>query len=210
MLQQALTHRSVLQETGEVRSQSNEQLELLGDAVIDLVVVEYLFRRFPDRSEGNLSKLKSRVVSGHSLQNIARTIGLGKFILMSENEARNGGRERDSILEDALEALVAAIYLDGGQTAAKSFISGFILSALEKIDDLDIDENYKSQLLEYAQALNWRSPTYKVVRESGPDHDKMFEVEAIVQGEPLGRGVGNNKKAAQQEAAKNALAELNT
>jgi len=208
LLQRALTHRSVLQETGEGRSNSNEQLELLGDAVLDLIVVEYLYERFPDRQEGDLSKLKSRVVSGHSLQSIARTIDLGQYILMSENEERNGGRERDSILEDTLEAIVAAIYLDGGQKAATKFIKKFILPTIENIVENDIDENYKSQLLEYAQSMNWRSPSYVVVNETGPDHDKEFEVEVQLRGESLGRGIGHNKKAAQQEAAKNALLEL--
>jgi ribonuclease III len=210
LMQQALTHRSVLQETGEGRSHSNEQLELLGDAVLDLIVVEYLYRSFPDRQEGELSKMKSRVVSGHSLQKIARTMDLGKFILMSENEARNGGRERDSILEDTIEAIVAAIYLDGGQKAAQKFITKFIMPTIDNIVDLDVDDNYKSQLLEYAQAMNWKSPSYIVINESGPDHAKEFDVEVMVRGESLGRGIGNSKKAAQQEAAKNALKELDT
>lgn len=202
-MNRALTHRSALPELDE--SRANEQLEFLGDAILDMIVVDYLFRRYPDKREGELSKLKSLSVSGRSLQAIARRIGLGRFIIMSRNEARNGGRKRSSILEDTLEAVVGAIYLDGGLNSAKKFFLRTILPPAEAMIREKVDYNYKSQLLELAQARNWKMPMYKVVGERGPDHLKEFEIEVILNGDPVGVGRGANKKDAQQLAAQAAL-----
>jgi len=209
LLEHALTHRSILPETGRERSFANEQMEFLGDAVLDLVIVEHLCRRFPDDTEGELSKLKAMLVSGRTLQTIADKINLGQYILMSDNEARNGGRKRGSILEDTFEAIVAGIYLDGGLQEAKKFITAFVIPELDKIVSQNLDSNYKSQLLEYAQANSLQMPVYKVIKEAGPDHKKEFEIEVSIDGSVLGNGMGKNKKSAQQKAALSALKHLN-
>lgn len=208
LLDQALTHRSVLPQTGRDRSQANEQLEFLGDAVLELVIVDHLFRRFPEKTEGDLTKLKSMIVSGDSLQAIAQKLNLGDYIIMSENEARNGGRNRHSILEDTFEAVIAAIYLDGGRKPAERFIKKNLLAFLDEIIDEKLDTNFKSQLLEYAQSNNGGLPVYSISKESGPDHNKKFEVAVSLKGTVVGKGIGKSKKTAQQNAARNALSNL--
>lgn len=201
----ALTHRSCLPETGALPSEANERLELLGDAVLDLIVVDYLWRRFPKLQEGDLSKLKAMLVSGTALQQVAQELRIGDFILMSESEARNGGRRRSSILEDTLEALIAALYLDGGMRAAERFVHKHILCRVDELTAPEADCNYKSKLLEYAQGRGICSPEYRIVREYGPDHRKGFDVAVFIGGVYAGEGSGASKKAAQQMAAKNAL-----
>jgi len=208
ILRRALTHRSCLTETGGGPNEANERLELLGDAVLDLIVVEGLWRRFPNLQEGDLSKLKAMLVSGQALHSVARSLRLGEYIKMSESEARNGGRARGSILEDTFEALVAALYLDGGMPVAHKFVSRVILSRAENLAATGVDINYKSQLLEYAQGRGMPAPHYHVIVERGPDHLKEFEVEVLVAGRSQGRGFGASKKAAQQMAARDALANL--
>ncbi|MCF7811308.1 ribonuclease III [bacterium] len=208
ILQHALRHRSVVLENGGSYDQSNETLEFLGDAVLGLVVVEHLFREFPDKTEGDLSKVKSHVVSGKVLQEIARNMNLGSYILMSRNEAKNGGRDRSSILEDTLEAIIGALYLDGGLEVARDFIHNRIISDIDDLIAGKLDRNYKSQLLEYVQGIGLSSPVYNVISEEGPDHKKRFEIEVRVQNKPLGIGSGRSKKAAQQQAAREAVKHL--
>lgn len=203
-----MTHRSSLSESGAGPGEANERLELLGDAILDLIVVEGLWRRFPTLQEGDLSKLKAMLVSGQALHAVARNLQLGKFIRMSESEARNGGRARGSILEDAFEALVAALYLDGGMPAARKFVSRVILSRAVTLAENGVDINFKSQLLEYAQARGLPAPYYRVLAERGPDHQKEFDVEVAVDGEFIGHGSGANKKSAQQNAARDALNQI--
>ncbi len=205
LLQQAFTHRSFLQETGENRNHANEQMELLGDAVLDLVIIDYLYHNFPEKKEGELSKWKSLIVSGKTLHKIADRLGLGEFVLLSENENRNGGRRKLSILEDTFEAVIAAIYLDGGQKAARKFIMRNVIPYIDIIVANKVDLNYKSQLLEFAQARNWAPPVYRVISEYGPDHAKKFEIEVCIKGMPYGVGKGASKKNAQQQAAKATL-----
>jgi len=208
MLTHALTHRSSLQEAGGSYSQSNELLEFLGDAVLGFIVVDYLYRSFPTRHEGELSKLKSILVSGKILHQVAREIKLGDYIILSHNEARNGGRDRASILEDSMEAVIAVLYLDGGFETARKFIYKWILSDVEEQIEGKFDDNFKSQLLEYAQGLGILSPVYKVVNEDGPEHRKRFEIEVCIDGRMLGIGYGRSKKAAQQQAARMAMERL--
>ncbi len=208
LLLRALTHRSILPETGDDYAESNEQLEFLGDAVLDMIVAEHLCRRFPRKQEGELSKLKAMIVSGKALQTVGRKLRIGDHIRMSENEARNGGRQRGSIIEDPLEALVAALYLDGGMNTAKRFIENHILTRLERLLREPVDHNYKSRLLEYSQARGLSMPVYRVVGESGPDHAKVFRVEVSINGQVLGSGMGKSKKAAQQHAAQVAMQTL--
>ena len=208
LLNHALTHRSVLHESGGSYYQSNELLEFLGDAVLGLIVVEHLYKSFPFRHEGDLSKIKSILVSGRSLKNVAREMNLGSFISMSRNESRNGGRNRGSILEDTLEAVIAALYLDGGFETARSFINDWILPDLETLVDHGYDNNFKSQLLEYTQGRGLITPVYKVIGEEGPEHKKRFEIEVHLEGKLYGTGNGNTKKTAQQNAAKEAIKRL--
>ncbi|MDP8228402.1 MAG: ribonuclease III [Candidatus Electryoneaceae bacterium] len=208
LLHQALTHRSVLTETNGDYFHSYERLEFLGDAVLELIVVEYLFQRFPRKHEGYLSKLKSMLVSGEGLERVASKLQLGKHILMSENTVRNGGRNRRSILEDTLEALIGALYLDGGLDTARHFIRKRILCRVDGLISLRTDNNYKSQLLEFLQARGSPPPSYVIVSEEGPDHAKRFKVGVSVGGVILGQGSGSSKKSAQQKAAYVAMEEL--
>jgi ribonuclease-3 len=210
LLRRALTHRSILPETGGSAFEANETLEFLGDAVLDLIVAQHLYQRFPDLREGDLSKMKSMVVSGQNLHQVARSIQLGDCILMSSSEARNGGRRRDSILEDTLEALVAALYIDGGIKAAQRFVERHILPKIETIAREKVDINYKSQLLEYAQARGIASPSYRVIKERGPDHAKEFEIEVWLKNAPIGHGKGHSKKEAQQDAARDAISRFSS
>lgn len=208
-LERALTHRSILPEIGREHSESNEQLEFLGDSVLDLVVAEQLFQNFPEKQEGELSKLRSMIVNGKALQKVSLRLNLGKYIYMSQNEARNGGRKRRSILEDSLEAMIAALYLDGGFQVAKQFILTHVVPDLDQIANSKADYNYKSQLLEYVQAHGLATPTYAVISEDGPDHEKRFHVEVSIEGSRLGDGFGKSKKSAQQKAAQSAIQSIN-
>ncbi len=205
LLRCALTHRSSLPEFGANPNDANERLELLGDSVLDLIVVDNLWRRYPSMQEGDLSKIKSMLVSGIALHKVAEELQIGNFILMSESEARNGGRRRCSILEDTLEALIAALYLDGGISVASKFVVKYILCQAEKLTTTEADNNYKSQLLEFAQGRGIASPYYQIVGERGPDHKKEFEIEVYLGDVLSGRGSGNSKKLAQQNAAHDAL-----
>lgn len=205
LLVRALKHRSVLAATGEPRVRTNERLEFLGDAVLDLVVREELLQRFPRAREGQLTRLKSLQVSGRQLTRIAREMELGAYLQMSDGEQRSGGRTRASILEDALEALIGAIYLDGGLPAAKRFIDRFIASRARRGRESARDRNYKSLLLEYVQSRGISHPVYRVVSERGPDHEKTFTIEVLIGGVSYGRGGGRSKKRAEQIAAREAL-----
>lgn len=205
LLRRALTHRSSLPETGANPNDANERLELLGDAVLDLIVVDDLWRRYPLLQEGDLSKLKAMLVSGAALHRVADDLKIGDFILMSESEARNGGRKRCSILEDTLEALIAALYLDGGMRAARKFVCKYILCQAAQLTASDSDNNYKSQLLEFAQGHGYHSPEYQVIAERGPDHKKEFEIVVYLGSVAAGYGAGKSKKSAQQKAAQDAL-----
>ena len=201
LLLNALKHRSYLDTSGEKRIQSNERLEFLGDAVLNLIVSEHFFKSKSGGDEGTLTNIKSTIVSGPVLATQARKIELGEYILLSENEARSGGRDRDSILEDTFEALIGALYLDGGLRAARKFVQRFLISSTREILGEGNLKNYKSELLEYAQAHGLEQPTYHVLEESGPDHDKTYLIEVRIGEEALGTGSGHTKKEAEQQAA---------
>ena len=204
LLVSALKHRSIIFETGEDRSAANERLEFLGDAVLDLVTSEQLYRKYPKSREGHLTKMKSAAVSGRQLAEQARNIGLGEYLQISAGEVKSGGRLRKSIIEDALEAVIGAIYLDGGLKPAKRFIHRFITPEFDGHPVRSRMRNYKSILLEYVQGRALDGPIYLVVEEEGPDHAKIFHIEVIVDGRSVGRGSGLSKKQAEQRAAKQA------
>ncbi len=205
---QALKHRSYLPVTKEKRIDSNERLELLGDAVLGLVVVEHLYKRFPDKEEGDLTDMKSLIVSRRILAKISRSMHLGRFFLLSDAEMKSGGRGRASINTDAIEAVIGAIYLDGGLDEAQKFIEEKILSNFERIIKDELHTNFKSMLLEYAQSKNMGSPNYQVRSVNGPDHKKEFTIQVRIQEDVLGLGVAKSKKWAEQLAAQEALKSL--
>ena len=208
LYRRALTHRSLLRTPGAEVQASNERLEFLGDALLDLIIAELLYHRFTERDEGFLTRLRAKLVSGKALATYARRIDLGAYVRMSENAARGEGRDNPSILADAFEALVGALYLDQGYEAARRFVRDEVLASIDLQAIATQDENFKSLLLEAMQAEGRPQPTYRVVEEEGPSHAKTFTVEALVDDTPYGRGRAGSKKQAEQEAAREALSEL--
>ncbi len=205
LLKLALTHRSYLHVTGQGPRDSNERLEFLGDSVLGLVTSEYLYRTHPNEHEGQLTKTKSLLVSKAILSRRALAMGLGRFVLMSHSEVESGGRQRLSILADAFESVIGAIYLDLGFPAARDFIERWLLRDAHLIVADKRHANYKSHLQEYVQSAFRTHPVYRIRSEMGPDHSKSFTVEVMVGRRVLGSGRGKNKKEAEQSAARNAL-----
>lgn len=204
---QALTHRSALYSEIISSEISNERLEFLGDSVLNLIVAEYVYNNFQEHDEGDLTKIRSRFVNKNVLVNTAEKIELNKFLIMSENTANaieSGGK---SVLADAMEALIGAIYIDLGFDLAKNFVYKHIIYPNLFLVYYE-DQNYKSQLLEYAQANKLEAPKYEVIKEEGPDHSKVFTVQVYIDGQPLGLGTGTTKKAAEQNAARDALLKI--
>lgn len=201
-LEEALTHSSYANEYDR-NLISNERMEFLGDSVLSVISSEFLFRKFPDMPEGQLSKLRSSLVCTASLSGFARQIGLGDYLKLGKGEIMSGGADRPSILEDAFEALIAAIYLDSGLEAARQYIINFLEAELEnhKINFKD----YKSRLQEVVQQNPDSNLSYHIIGASGPDHDKEFEAEVCLDSNVIGRGKGKSKKQAEQEAAREAL-----
>lgn len=204
---QAFVHRSYLQLCPSKELKSNERLEFLGDAILSFIVAEYLYSRFPEAEEGHLTKVRSRLVSGRALSDCAHRLHLDDFIFMSPSAHQSLRNGSDSILIDATEAIVAAIYLDGGMQAATEFVKEHILKNFSPAL-LIKDENYKSRLLELAQASGRGIPRYLTVNEEGPDHNPVFTVEVQINNKTLGMGIGRSKKAAEQMAASKALDQL--
>jgi ribonuclease-3 len=205
LLKLALTHRSYLSVTGQGPRESNERLEFLGDSVLGLVTSEYLYRRFPDEHEGQLTKIKSLLVSKAILSRRALHMGLGRYMLLSHSEVESGGRQRLSILADAFESVIGAVYLDLGFEAARAFIERWLLRDAEEIVADKRHTNYKSALQEYVQNKFRTHPVYRIRSEMGPDHSKHFHVEVVVGRRTLGEGRGANKKDAEQAAARDAI-----
>jgi ribonuclease-3 len=203
----ALVHRSFLQSSHQA-TESNERMEFLGDSILNLIVAEHLYRQFPGATEGELTKIRSRLVNRKALAACARAISLSTYIMMSSSAAQSVGKGYDTISADTFEALIAAIYLDGGYEAAARFVTRQLTGALRKGSVATADENYKSKLLEYAQARGLGVPRYTIVREEGPDHDRTFTVDVLLKNERKGSGSGKNKKEAEQAAASQALEHL--
>ena len=205
---QAMSHRSYLQVPGGGMSTSYERLEFLGDAILSLVVAEYLFQEHANAEEGVLTKIRSRLVNRKSLSVYSQQTRLDKFILMSSNASRLGPRGMDKILADAFEAVIAAVYLDGGLEAARTLIMREMKAALASGAVKVEDENFKSQLLEAAQGSGLGVPRYLTLKEEGPDHDRTFTIEVYLDNTPYGVGMGKNKKDAEQAAAEEALGKI--
>ena len=209
LLERALTHKSFTNEHREARSPNNERMEFLGDAVLGFVVGEHIYHFFPDLQEGALSKIKAHLVSAATLSAKGRDLGIGRFLRMGAGEARSGGAEKLSLIADAFEALIAAIYLDGGLTGAAEFVRRTFGPEIAGIDIGDLSfHDYKTALQETAQGLGLPLPDYRVVEEFGPDHEKAFVVELSWDGAPFSQGRGSSKREAQRKAAKEALKKL--
>ena len=203
LLQNALTHSSYANERWHDSLKSNERMEFLGDSILGMVVAEYLYRNFPGRPEGELTRMRADMVCETSLAAIAARLNLGEHLLLGHGEERFGGRSRPSILADGVESVIAASFLDGGMEAARGFISRFILTdvPVKKLHNAD----YKTALQERVQQKKDQVLTYALVGESGPDHDKQFMVEVSLNGTVVGRGTGSSKKRAEQDAAHSAI-----
>jgi ribonuclease-3 len=209
LLVRALTHSSRAAERGGGVNEDNEQLEFLGDSVLGFVVSEALVERYPTATEGQLSRWKSYLVSAAHLHRCAQAIRLGDFLLLGRGEEQNGGRERKTLLANALEAVIAAIHLDGEMEPARSFIRKLVLSELDDLDDESFEtSNSKSALQEWTQSLGLPIPRYATVETSGPDHAKLFTVEARVGDQYASRATGRSKKVASQEAAQRLIDQL--
>ena len=206
LLQNALTHSSYANERYHNSLMSNERLEFLGDSILGMVVAEHLYRNFPDRPEGELTRMRADMVCERALAEVANRLSLGQHLLLGHGEERFGGRSRESILADAVESVIAATYVDGGMNAAVGFIRKFILCDVpaQRLRNAD----YKTTLQELVQQKKNQVLTYELVGESGPDHDKKFDVEVCLNGQVVGRGVGSSKKRAEQEAARVAMENL--
>ncbi len=201
----AITHKSWVNEHRGEGAEDNERLEFLGDAVIDLLVSEYLMSHFPLAREGDLSKLRAAVVDEPGLAGIGRALQLGELLRLGRGEELTGGRDKTSLVADAMEAVIAAVFLDGGLAAVHRLIDPFLEEAYARAVNGSIDRDFKTQLQEQAQARFRSSPRYRVVAEVGPDHSKTFEIEVELRGEVLGRGTGRSKKDAEQGAARVAV-----
>ena len=206
LLQNALTHSSYANERWHNSLLSNERLEFLGDSVLGMVVAEHLYKQFPDRPEGELTKMRADMVCETSLAAIAEKIGLGQHLLLGHGEDRLGGRNRASILADAVESVIAASFLDGGMAAAEGFIRQFVLTnvPVKRMQNTD----YKTALQELVQQKKNQTLTYVLTGESGPDHDKVFCVDVLLNDQCIGSGTGSSKKRAEQAAAQSALQAL--
>jgi ribonuclease-3 len=203
----ALTHKSWVNEHRDW-GDHNERLEFLGDAVVDLAISHRLMERFPRASEGELSKLRALLVNEDSLARVARAVGLGELLLLGRGEEMTGGREKSSVLADALEAVIGAVYLAGGLPAVMELVDRHFREALAGVAEGRNGLDYKTLLQESAQERLRTPPRYRTVAESGPDHDKTFEVEVVIGDEPYARASGKSKKEAEQAAARQALERL--
>lgn len=202
LLRQAVTHRSYANENRH-SGPFNERLEFLGDAVLSLISADFLYNKFPSMAEGDLTKLRSSLVCTASLSEYARQLSLGDFLMLGKGELATGGNERDSNLENAFEAVIAAVYLDGGLEEARKFVLRFLDNSVET-HHINF-KDYKTKLQEIVQESHEETLNYVVTNVSGPDHDKRYEIEVHLNSNVIGKGTGRSKKQAEQEAAKQAL-----
>lgn len=208
LLDQAFTHTSYVNEQRGKNIEDNERLEFLGDAVLQLVVSEWLFRRHPELAEGELTRMRSAIVCEPSLVRFAEALGFGDAVLLGKGEERTGGRTRPSLLADVFEAFVGALYLDQGLDAVRAFLERNLFAHLPEKGQADKD--FKTRLQEKVQTLGFAAPEYRVVEERGPSHDRHFVVEVLIAGRAAGRGEGRSKKEAEQQAAERTLRLIET
>ena len=208
ILEQAMVHSSYINESPEFAPVSNERLEFLGDAVLGQVIAEKLYSDYPHFSEGEMTKLRSALVSRSTLARIARNIGLGNYLYLGKGEEASGGRNKPTNLAGALEAVMAAVFLDQGLATAKDFILRLLNKEIQKVVSQGVQTDYKSKLQEFIQSRQQQTPTYYVVEAEGLVHDRKFTVEVRVDNSVLGKGSSKSKKAAEAEAARSALEHL--
>ena len=207
LLTRALTHRSYLNENKNA-IEDNERLEFLGDAVLDFMVAEWLYNHYPEKPEGDLTRLRAALVHTDQLAYFARKIDLGLALRLGKGEIQAGGRERTTLLCDAFEALIGALYLYGGLSSVNAFMVPLLTEVVDFIFQNHMDDDTKSRLQEWAQGQGFSSPKYILVTEEGPDHNKTFEMEVWIGNKPYGRGIGSNKQSAEKSAAREALISL--
>lgn len=205
LLENAFIHRSYLNEHRKEDLQNNERMEFLGDAVLELASTIHLFDKCPDESEGAMTSFRSALVKGKHLAEIARELDLGKYLFLSRGEEQSDGREKNYILANTVEALIGAIYLDQGYKVAEKFINKFITTKLDEIIEKGLHVDAKSQFQEMCQEIEDKTPYYKVLKEEGPDHNKVFVTGAYIEEELIGKGKGTSKQNAEDQAAKSAL-----
>ncbi len=208
LFQKALRHKSIVDNDKFESYETYERLEFLGDAVLDLIVTEILFEKYPKENEGFLTKLRAKIVRGDTLFEMAKKLGLNEFLEIGERAAGQGIELSKSVLSDVYEALVAAIYISSGYDSAHKFVSSHIDSFIDFNKIVKVIDNYKSLLMEYSQSEKLKLPKYQVVSEEGPGHDKTFHVAVSIENKHLGEGTGKSKKSAEQAAAKDALEAL--
>lgn len=206
LLAQAFVHRSYINEHRDI-TKHNERMEFLGDSVLGLIVASYLYEQFPEKPEGELSSLRSRLVESHTCMRFVLTLGVHQYLLLGKGERLSDGRGRESILGDLFEAIIGAIYLDGGLEAAKGFLFHYFCKEISAITARPIN-NWKALFQDFCQRSFQQPPQYHVLSETGPDHNKIFTVQVAVCNHEMGAGVGGSKKEAQQAAAENALSRL--
>ena len=208
LLEQAVVHSSYINENPDFVSGHNERLEFLGDAILDFIITQKLYQDFPDISEGEMTKLRSALVKRDTLARVARTVRLGDFLYMGKGEETSGGRGRTANLASAMEAVIAATFLDQGVATTTNLVLRLLGKELSEVVSQGVGVDYKSQLQELMQSRRQSTPTYRLVEAAGPDHDKRFTVEVMAGDVVLGRGTGRSKKLAETEAARSALERL--
>lgn len=204
----ALTHRSYLNEIDDSDQRHNERLEFLGDAVLELIVSEYLFETYSDRPEGELTSFRAATVKTESLAAASREMGVGDHLMMSKGEESTGGRDKDYLLANAFEAILGSIYVDQGYQKCKEFVVRWLLHKIDNIVENRLDIDAKTKFQELAQSLFRSTPIYKVLNEEGPDHEKIFTMAVVVDGQVFGEGVGTSKQKAEEQAAAHAIQQL--
>ncbi len=208
LLKKALTHSSHTNESSKSSLDSYEVLEFLGDAIIDLITRHLLIEKFPKLNEGELSKIKSKVVGGASFSKIARSLNIGDYLILGRGEERSGGRKKDSILAGAYEAIIAAIYLDADFDMVLKVSRNQILDVIESVYKEGFFRDFKTELQEFTQKYLKQTPSYNLTKEDGPEHERIFEVEVLIGEKSLGKGIGKSKKDAEQKAASQAFEQL--
>lgn len=209
LLEQAFTHRSYLNENRDIKRPHNERLEFLGDAVLELIVTDFLYRNYPDKNEGDLTSYRSAVVNAQVLAGVSQDLGFNDFLLLSKGESKDTGRARNYILANTYESVLGAIYLDQGYAVAKEFVTKNLFGILKDVVEKGLWVDAKSRLQEVVQGKLSITPVYRTVKEDGPDHDKKFTVAVFVNDKKLAEGTGQSKQEAEQSAAQTALKEDN-
>lgn len=208
LLKKALTHRSFLNENRKLAHEHNERLEFLGDAVLELVITDHLFRAYSNRPEGDLTSFRSAIVCTSSLAEASRELDLGKYLRLSHGEALTGGRDKDYILANTFEALLGAIYIEHGYPKCAKFLEKILIPKIKRIVKLRLDINSKTKFQEIAQAKFGRTPNYRVLKETGPHHDRIFKIGVYIGNKRMGVGEGPNKQSAEELAAQEALKQI--